>query len=1050
MSWRQIVFVICCCTAMCRGAKIDRSGLIAQWNFDEPSATIIKDASGNGHDARLVGASIVPQGKGHALSLDGRDDFVDCGKLPIHGPITIELWIKPTRKAHGMSVIAGEGLSSFLLTYYNTEVADFFIGGGGNNSRGKLKLNAWNHVVASFDGNHISQWVNGRQTYHLESKYKVYITTGQFVIGTNGQPSLPRFKGLIDRVRIYNRPLTSEEATARFRAESVEYDFDPIAFTRVRTDLYEYLDNKDPYVVVKADYTELLPLQGNARLEATLVSRDKPDVILQQNISDPAPARERYGGVVEASLSCAGLAKGEYVVRVQLQDAHGSFPVEEQPFSYPPKPRNVPEPAARVASAMPADPAPTRFGFVMKKGGGFELTQNGVKYPFETRVSWPKGDFNRLVAADHTWQKGEEGWRVRVSAPGKGRWVVDATGSGFYKLRRQVQLFPSHVSIKDTYTNLTDQDLGLLVYNDTPVKAENITGSLLSGNDRWGRQVELTYPDYAPSTFFTDAKGGIGIMPLDDVFIVQAVPYVAWQDAAGVGTEKFALPPRAAYTLEWAVFPTASKDYYDFINTVRKTENRISTMQGAPGYLTNTLLVPERRQVPESDYVAKRNLKIGLIHNLAYAADDPELSIEGIEFTDFPLEMQLVKEQRDTIRQLHPGLKAIFHIAHSLYCTNKPDRFADSKVIGSDGNQASWGDGSAFGEKHKAAGWRWWIFYPTPGNSFHDAMMKSIDVMMDDIGMDGGFMDGFMAGYSGHWSYDTNVRWDGHSAEIDTNTKTISRKMNSVILLSQPSMLEYAHKIRDKGGVVIAMHNVMTRTLGQEKEIIFAHESASGPDLHLAPNSSVLGANQGFNSEHAIYLDILDKLRWGMLYLHYLDGRPLTHETLASKQYPITCEEIRAGMVRGPERIVTMNSGTYGWNGSHDLHFVHKFDGRGAPAAHDFLTTVDSGRVRTEIAFAKDESAVIEPLPATLESNSPVNVRVDQFDDRRIRILLNGNGDVTLRIRSGAFALAADTTYQVKIGETMTSLIVENGELAVPLKLNGLTVLAVEPASNQP
>ena len=45
---------------------------------------------------------------------------------------------------------------------------------------------------------------------------------------------------------------------------------------------------------------------------------------------------------------------------------------------------------------------------------------------------------------------------------------------------------------------------------------------------------------------------------MDDVYVIQAVPYVDWQGAAGVTTEKFALAPRASYTLEWAVYPTDS------------------------------------------------------------------------------------------------------------------------------------------------------------------------------------------------------------------------------------------------------------------------------------------------------------------------------------------------------------------------------------------------------------------------------------------------------------------------------------------------------------
>ena len=104
--------------------------------------------------------------------------------------------------------------------------------------------------------------------------------------------------------------------------------------------------------------------------------------------------------------------------------------------------------------------------------------------------------------------------------------------------------------------------------------------------------------------------------------------------------------------------------------------------------------------------------------------------------------------------------------------TNEPERFPDSKVILANGEQAVWGASEPYvSKKAQEAGWTWWIYYPTPGNSFHDAMMKSVDVMMDDLGFDGAFMDGYLAAYISSWTYDTDVCWDGHTAQIDLNTK---------------------------------------------------------------------------------------------------------------------------------------------------------------------------------------------------------------------------------------------------------------------------------------
>ena len=61
-------------------------------------------------------------------------------------------------------------------------------------------------------------------------------------------------------------------------------------------------------------------------------------------------------------------------------------------------------------------------------------------------------------------------------------------------------------------------------------------GSWLAGYQGGGRKTEAQ----SPTVFVTDEKLGIGILPIDDVYVVQSVLY-AETDNVGVGTEKFAL-----------------------------------------------------------------------------------------------------------------------------------------------------------------------------------------------------------------------------------------------------------------------------------------------------------------------------------------------------------------------------------------------------------------------------------------------------------------------------------------------------------------------------
>ena len=1017
------------------------SGPVAEWKFDEGRGNTASDTSANRQEATLHGASWAKQGRGYALVMDGHDDYVECGdsaNMNITGPVSVEAWVKPMRKAHGETGLIGTGMQGFLLTYYNTEINLFYIGSGGNNIKGQLELSQWNHVAASFDGERLTMWINGRRKGGHESRHKTYRHGGPVIIGTKGRSDLPKFKGLLDNVRIYNRALEDQEVSGRFLAEASEHDFDPQWFKRVRAIPYYYLDRKE--IVVEADYKWLQPLKGRAALEVTLADANNPSTIIERAVLDPVPTK---WGVTDVTLKFSELAKGEYVLATTLTDGHGIYPVEKFNFSYPAPSVPFPLPAEKVAGPIQAEPKPIPFRFRMGKQGGFNITINKRNYPFRSRISWPQGDFNHLSPGKGQPQ-GEAIWKVAVRKLGKNVFGASAKGS-HYTVERTVEVFPTHVYVKDKFTNTTTEDLGLLIYHETPIESAKLTNSLLSGYERRGRQADLTYPDYAPSTWFTDDKTGMGIVPTDDVFIIQAVPYVDWQNLAGLASEQFALAAGKTYTLEWAIYPTGSKDYYDFVNNFRRAENRIGTVTKAPGFITGTPHPPARRTLVDTDFMDKRNIQVGIMHSLSEIEDDENLHVEGIElFREYPQEMELIRQQVAGTQRVKPGFKVIQHIAHSIYTTSNTGQFADSRVITADGTHATWSDGSAFGKQRQSEGYRWWIFYPMPGNSFHEALIESVDTMMDHVGLGGAFMDGFLAGYGGMWTYD---RWDNHCAIMDLGRKTIQRKRASVMLLSQPSMIEYARKVRAKGGVIVALHTVFTRSMCNENYILFANESASGPELHLAPTVAALGGNTGFSSERDIYLDILDKLSWGELYIHYTDGQQLTHRSLASYQYPITFEEIRSGIVRGPERIVTMKSGVYSWPRNNNLHAIHAFDQRGVPAKNKFLTTVDADGVRTELDLAKHESAVIVPIPATLDTDSQVNTRVAAYDAARLNMLLSGKGKATLHLRSGTLLLESGSSYEVLINGKSTTLKAANDMLVIPLELAGLVEIYVSAAS---
>ena len=133
------------------------------------------------------------------------------------------------------------------------------------------------------------------------------------------------------------------------------------------------------------------------------------------------------------------------------------------------------------------------------------------------------------------------------------------------------------------------------------------------------------------------------------------------------------------------------------------------------------------------------------------------------------------------------------------------------------------------------------------------------------------------------------------------------------------------------------------------------------------------------------------------------------------------------------------------------LHLVYKFDGRGAPVPNDFITTVGKADVRTELDFAKNESAVIEPIPVRLETSTPVNVRVLQHEDTVFKALLNGKGEATLEIFVGSPwpNWRNPPGYRVTVGGATTTIKEKkDGTLSVPLNLDGRIEVIIEPADS--
>ena len=196
-------------------------------------------------------------------------------------------------------------------------------------------------------------------------------------------------------------------------------------------------------------------------------------------------------------------------------------------------------------------------------------------------------------------------------------------------------------------------------------------------------------------------------------------------------------------------------------------------------------------------------------------------------------------------------------------------------------------------------------------------------------------------------------------------------------------------------------------------------------------------------NERDVYRDILTKLDFGALFFWHGARDTVSHRNISEHMFPFTFDILRPGTVYGKERIVTKDTGIYGWSDNDSLHIVYLYDQRGAPVRSSFVTTVDESSVRTELELQYQQSAVIVKLPVTLAPSGSVNVSVRQYDPQIIRLALNGKGRARVNVACGEFPIDAGTKYQLVVDGKSSVIKPQDGQLSFDVELDGQATVEI-------
>lgn len=573
----------------------------------------------------------------------------------------------------------------------------------------------------------------------------------------------------------------------------------------------------------------------------------------------------------------------------------------------PPKPKAGP-PTGPLPQYAPRASQQVAYEAVEKPGAVIEVRVAGETFAVESTFSTPR-----------------PGW---------------TTGScDYFTLERQVERRGEAIVVRDRFTNLTDGNLPLMRRNQVRF-GERMRRAWLAGLEQGALSGSQSNPSNPTAIAVTD-KAGLGFIALDDVARVHVTTFCA-DGSAGLADHNLVLPPRGVYEAEWAILPVDTPDYWACINAARRLVDANFTIDGGFAFLRADPLTEVWSDEQLANFIRFKDARY-VCASITYPRYNGHYS-HGTSFQRVTHDNYRTAFER--WRTLAPDAKMLVYFHCFIDVIDEgPELFADARVVQSDGTHADYGE--PFDR----------IYFPTESNTYGREIAKSIDVIFDEIKADGVYWDEHE--YSRH-QYHYGAPWDNCSGDIDPAAMTVARLKSSVTLLTETWRVALAQKILARGPL-IGNGPPFTRAMAALHFPCFVETGSIThcTQAHLY-SPIALGDHLTERSEADAYRVMLAALDHGCVYHWYNDVTVIpTHHHLTKYMYPFTPVELHAGWVVGEERIITKNSGLFGW-GNDAKHEVHVFDDTGNEVP-GFVAPyfIGDGKSYTELRLPEDWAAVI-------------------------------------------------------------------------------------------
>lgn len=534
--------------------------------------------------------------------------------------------------------------------------------------------------------------------------------------------------------------------------------------------------------------------------------------------------------------------------------------------------------------------------------------------------------------------------RTRISLPA-GQWrEAQTTGpanwtAGPCRVARQVTVKDDHVHIADTFTNNTDQLIGVMVEHHAEMPAAP-EACYLAGRKSYSDTGAMYEPAH-PSVFAQFPGLGVGLVAEDDVFRVHARSFHTPQ-SFGLADGWLGLAPRSSITLEWSLYPVAGGDYWSFVNAVRRNWGVNFTIPGA--FVFSSGLPRDLTGEQYAKWMHDRGLKY-ICGGIAKFATG--LYAHGTGILGAP---EFIARERDWTTKMaaaDPDLTPIAYF-HAHACTEDDGRrkYADSRLLDAKGQQIDYPFAYPIP-----------LYVPTEKNSYGQALWGFVNCLIDDIKVKGIYWDEMSYSVQ-HFAH--GAAWDGCSVLINRTTHALEGKWSSVPLLIQPLSLKIVDYIQGKGLFFMGNSQAFTRTMMRKQLVRFVETNSYSAlaDTHLAcPLGLGNHCTEETHTEAATHVRELLK-RGALYYGHYYFREPAPWNYTAF-MFPLTPEQIGPGYVLGKERIHTAVSGRFGFpDGA--AATVYVVNGNGERVTSGMVTEVSEGGKRLyELRLPGDHFAIL-------------------------------------------------------------------------------------------